>query len=119
MYIQCGPTDDIGNYPGEVIWAELHKRLETVDGWKLKEGWIFQSGVIGMRSFVCDKMQHGQLFIAGDAAHIVPPIGAKGLNLAVADAVYRARALRVLLQDRAAGQARNVHREVPAAHLAR
>ncbi|MEF2279627.1 4-hydroxybenzoate 3-monooxygenase [Deinococcus sp. YIM 134068] len=93
LYIQCGPKDDPADYPDELIWSELHRRLEAEDGWTLTEGRIFQKGVIGMRSFVCDPMQHGRLFIAGDAAHIVPPTGAKGLNLAVADAVYLSRGL--------------------------
>lgn len=93
LYIQCGPAENAADYPDELIWSELHRRLETVDGWTLTEGRIFQKGVIGMRSFVCDPMQHGRLFIAGDAAHIVPPTGAKGLNLAVADAVYLSRGL--------------------------
>ncbi|GMA14146.1 4-hydroxybenzoate 3-monooxygenase (plasmid) [Deinococcus metallilatus] len=93
MYLQCGPTDNAADFPDDLIWSELHRRLETVDGWTLTEGRIFQKNVIGMRSFVCDRMQHGRLYIAGDAAHIVPPTGAKGLNLAVADAVYLARGL--------------------------
>ncbi|GAA5513873.1 4-hydroxybenzoate 3-monooxygenase (NAD(P)H) [Deinococcus carri] len=93
LYLQCGPTDNVADYSDELIWSELHQRLETVDGWTLTEGRIFQKGVIGMRSFVCDRMQHGRLFIGGDAAHIVPPTGAKGLNLAVADAVYLSRGL--------------------------
>ncbi|ABF43817.1 4-hydroxybenzoate 3-monooxygenase (plasmid) [Deinococcus geothermalis DSM 11300] len=78
LYLQCRPTDTVADYPDELIWSELHQRLETADGWTLTEGRIFQKGVIGMRSFVCDRMQHGRLFIGGDAAHIVPPTGAKG-----------------------------------------
>ncbi|WP_102126800.1 4-hydroxybenzoate 3-monooxygenase [Deinococcus planocerae] len=104
LYIQCGPTDDPADYPDELIWSELHRRLETVDGWTLTEGRIFQKGVIGMRSFVCDRMQHGRLFIAGDAAHIVPPTGAKGLNLAVADAVYLSRGLECFYRTGQAGE---------------
>jgi p-hydroxybenzoate 3-monooxygenase len=93
MYIQCDPHDDIANWPDERIWNQLHARLETGDGWRLTEGEIFQKGIIPLRSFVCEPMQHGRLFIAGDAAHIVPPTGAKGLNLAVADVLVLSRAL--------------------------
>ena len=93
LYIQCGPTDHIADYPDELIWRELQTRLATQDDWTLTEGEIFQKSLVGLRSFVTDPMQHGKLFIAGDAAHIVPPTGAKGLNLAVADAVYLYRGL--------------------------
>ena len=93
LYIQCKPDEDIANWPDEKIWRELHLRLETNDGWKLAEGPIIQKGVTGMRSFVVEPMQCGKLFLAGDAAHIVPPTGAKGLNLAVADVRVLARAL--------------------------
>jgi p-hydroxybenzoate 3-monooxygenase len=72
---------------------ELHKRFATNDGWKLTEGPVMQRGVTGMRSFVTEPMQFGKLFLAGDAAHIVPPTGAKGLNLAVADVRVLGRAL--------------------------
>ncbi len=94
LYVQCAPDEDIHKWPDERIWDELHKRLATTDGkWKLTEGPILQKGVTGMRSFVVEPMQHGRLFLAGDAAHIVPPTGAKGLNLAVADIRVLARAL--------------------------
>src|SRR5438067_12363925 len=85
LYFQCDPQDSTDNWPDERIWAELGARLETNDGWELKQGTIFQKGIIAMRSFVLEPMQFGTLFLAGDAAHIVPPTGAKGLNLAVAD----------------------------------
>src|SRR5262249_2249732 len=85
--------EDIATWPDERIWQELHKRLETSDGWRLTEGAVLQKGVTGMRSFVTEPMQFGKLFLAGDAAHIVPPTGAKGLNLAVADVRVLARAL--------------------------
>jgi p-hydroxybenzoate 3-monooxygenase len=75
----------VDNWSDDRIWNEFHTRLENGDGWRLKEGKIFQKGIIGMRSFVSTPMQHGRLFLAGDAAHIVPPTGAKGLNLAVGD----------------------------------
>jgi p-hydroxybenzoate 3-monooxygenase len=93
LYLQCEPDEDLALWPDERIWQELHKRLETKDGWKLTEGPIIQKGVTGMRSFVTEPMQFGKMFLAGDAAHIVPPTGAKGLNLAVADVRVLARAL--------------------------
>ncbi|BCJ88227.1 4-hydroxybenzoate 3-monooxygenase [Effusibacillus dendaii] len=93
LYIQVDPADDIANWSDDRIWTELHARLATEDDWKLIEGPIIQKGIIAMRSFVCDPMQYGRLFLAGDAAHIVPPTGAKGLNLAVADVQILARAL--------------------------
>ena len=93
LYVQCAPDEDINQWPDRRIWDELHKRLATSDGkWKLTEGPILQKGVTGMRSFVVEPMQHGRLFLAGDAAHIVPPTGAKGLNLAASDVVVLAKA---------------------------
>ncbi|MDB5774247.1 MAG: 4-hydroxybenzoate 3-monooxygenase [Herbaspirillum sp.] len=85
LYFQCDPKDSVDNWSDDRIWNELHTRTENNDGWKLKEGRIFQKNIVGMRSFVSQPMQHGRLFLAGDAAHIVPPTGAKGMNLAVAD----------------------------------
>ena len=85
LYFQCDPEDSVENWPDEKIWDEMQKRLETKDGWTLEEGKIFQKNIVQMRSFICEPMQHGRLFLAGDAAHIVPPTGAKGMNLAVAD----------------------------------
>ncbi len=93
MYVQCSPTDKIEDWPDSCIWAELDARLGTNDNWSLTRGEIFQKNIVGLRSFVCEPMQHGKLFIAGDAAHIVPPTGAKGLNLAVADVLVFSRAL--------------------------
>jgi len=93
LYVQVAPEEDIGGWPDERIWQELHTRLETDDGWKLREGKIVEKGITGMRSFVVEPMQFGRLFLAGDAAHIVPPTGAKGMNLAVADVRALARAL--------------------------
>lgn len=92
LYLQCAADEDIRNWPDERIWEELHDRL-AADGWMLTEGAILQKGITGMRSFVVEPMQYGNLFLAGDAAHIVPPTGAKGLNLAVADVRVLARAL--------------------------
>ena len=85
MYLQCEPTDQIENWSDDRIWSELRARLATREGWAPKEGAIFSKVIVGMRSFVTEPMQHGRLFLAGDAAHVVPPTGSKGLNLAVAD----------------------------------
>ena len=93
LYLQVSPDEDIANWPDERIWQELHTRLETDDGWKLNEGPVLEKGITPMRSYVCEKMQHGQLYLAGDAAHIVPPTGAKGMNLAIADVHVLSRAL--------------------------
>ena len=92
LYLQCKPDEDIDQWSDEKIWQELQIRLAS-DGWKLTEGKILQKGVTGMRSFVVEPMQYGRLFLAGDSAHIVPPTGAKGLNLAVADVQVLARAI--------------------------
>jgi p-hydroxybenzoate 3-monooxygenase len=93
LYLQCDPSDDIANWPDERIWEELQTRFATDDGWTLQEGPIVEKGITPMRSFVAEPMQHGRLFLAGDAAHIVPPTGAKGLNLAVHDVKVLAAAL--------------------------
>jgi len=85
LYFQCNPGDSVGNWSDDRIWAELHARLENRDGWRVTEGKIFQKNIVAMRSFVSTPMQSGRLFLAGDAAHIVPPTGAKGMNLAVSD----------------------------------
>jgi p-hydroxybenzoate 3-monooxygenase len=91
LYLQCAHDEEIQNWPDARIWQELHTRL-AAEGWSLTEGPILQKGITGMRSFVVEPMQYGRLFLAGDAAHIVPPTGAKGLNLAVADVYVLARA---------------------------
>nr|WP_211880651.1 4-hydroxybenzoate 3-monooxygenase [Plastoroseomonas hellenica] len=96
LYLQCGPDDDVAAWPDARIWDALHRRLAS-PGWQLAEGAIFAKTVVPLRSFVCETMRHGRLFLAGDAAHIVPPTGAKGLNLAVADVVVLARALEAFL----------------------
>ena len=93
LYLQCAPDEDIGAWSDERIWNELHARLEVTGDWRLNEGPILQKGVTPMRSFVTDPMRFGRLFLAGDAAHIVPPTGAKGMNLAVADVHYLSQAL--------------------------
>jgi p-hydroxybenzoate 3-monooxygenase len=92
LYIQCNPDEDINLWPDERVWQELNTRL-ACDGWQLTQGRVLQKGITGMRSFVVEPMQYGRLFLAGDSAHIVPPTGAKGLNLAVADVRVLARAL--------------------------
>jgi p-hydroxybenzoate 3-monooxygenase len=84
LYLQVRPDEDLGVWSNERIWEELERRL-GLEGWTLNTGEIIEKGITGMRSFVVEPMQHGRLFLAGDAAHIVPPTGAKGLNLAVAD----------------------------------
>jgi p-hydroxybenzoate 3-monooxygenase len=88
LYLQCAPDEDVNDWSDDRIWAELIARLGTADGWKPNTGAILQKGITPMRSFVAEPMRYGRLFLAGDAAHIVPPTGAKGLNLAMAD-VYR------------------------------
>ena len=84
LYLQVRPDEDLDEWPDDRIWAELDERL-GLEGWTLNMGEIVEKGITGMRSFVVEPMQCGRLFLAGDAAHIVPPTGAKGLNLAVAD----------------------------------
>jgi p-hydroxybenzoate 3-monooxygenase len=96
LYLQVRADEDVGQWPDDRIWAELKTRLE-VPGWELKEGPIGEKSVTPMRSFVAAPMRAGRLFLAGDAAHIVPPTGAKGLNLAVADVAVLADALTDLV----------------------
>ena len=93
LYLQCEPDEDLAKWPDDRIWQELLTRSATRDGWAPQQGLVLQKGVTGMRSFVVEPMQDGRLFLAGDAAHIVPPTGAKGLNLAVADVAVLARGL--------------------------
>jgi p-hydroxybenzoate 3-monooxygenase len=82
LYIQVDPADDVANWSDERVWEELHLRL-SADGWTLDEGPVLEKSITPMRSFVAAPMRYRSLFLAGDAAHIVPPTGAKGLNLAV------------------------------------
>ena len=93
LYLQCAAGEQLDAWPDERIWRELRARLHMHDGWMPNEGPILQKGLTGLRSFVVEPMRAGRLFLAGDAAHIVPPTGAKGLNLAAADAWRLARAL--------------------------
>jgi p-hydroxybenzoate 3-monooxygenase len=100
MYLQVHPDEDIVEWPDERIWAELHTRLAGDAGFALTEGPLLDKSVTPMRSFVSGSMQRGRLFIAGDAAHIVPPTGAKGMNLAVADVRLLSHALGGYYADR-------------------
>lgn len=92
-YIQCEPDEDINKWSDQQIWDELQKRMETKDGFRLNEGRIFEKGVTPMRGFVCEPMQYGNLYLVGDSAHIVPPTGAKGMNLALGDVKVLADAI--------------------------
>jgi p-hydroxybenzoate 3-monooxygenase len=86
QYLQVAPDEDLENWPDASVWAELKTRFDDEAGFDLEEGEIFEKGITPMRSFVAEPMQYGRLFLVGDAAHIVPPTGAKGMNLAIADA---------------------------------
>jgi p-hydroxybenzoate 3-monooxygenase len=99
LYLQCSPDEDLAHWSDDRIWSELKTRLRTLDGWEPAEGPITQRAVAPMRSFVAEPMRYGRLFLAGDAAHIVPPTGAKGLNLAVADVWRLANALAAYYQS--------------------
>jgi p-hydroxybenzoate 3-monooxygenase len=98
LYLQVPPEEDIAAWPDDRIWAELQRRL-ALPGWELTEGPVLEKGITPMRSFVSSPMRHGRLFLAGDAAHIVPATGAKGLNLALADVTVLAAALTSLVRD--------------------
>ncbi|MER5602719.1 4-hydroxybenzoate 3-monooxygenase [Streptomyces sp. NPDC002265] len=93
LYLQVPEGTDVAAWSDDEIWSELDRRLETDDGFTLRRGAVTQKSVTPMRSYVHEPMRHGRLFLAGDAAHIVPPTGAKGLNLAIGDVVTLARAL--------------------------
>jgi p-hydroxybenzoate 3-monooxygenase len=94
LYFQVPPKEKIENWSDEAIWDEMLTRMTTLDGWRPHVGRIVQKGVTPMRSFVAAPMRHGRLFLAGDSAHIVPPTGAKGLNLAASDVLVLARAMK-------------------------
>ncbi len=93
LYLQVDPDEDLAAWSDECIWQELAVRMQTNDGFTLQSGPILEKGITAMRSYVVEPMQFGRLFLAGDAAHIVPPTGAKGMNLALADARVLAHAL--------------------------
>jgi p-hydroxybenzoate 3-monooxygenase len=99
LYLQCTPDEDLAKWPDDRVWEELCARMRTEDGWAPASGRVIQKGLTGMRSFVIEPMQFGRLFLAGDAAHIVPPTGAKGLNLAIADVRVLARALEAFYKS--------------------
>jgi len=98
LYLQCAPEEDVNNWSEEQIWDALDTRLSSEAGWRVNRGPIIQKGVTPMRSWVTEPMQHGRLFLAGDAAHIVPPTGAKGMNLAMADVRVLSRAIETFLK---------------------
>ncbi|MBL6455888.1 4-hydroxybenzoate 3-monooxygenase [Belnapia sp. T6] len=101
LYLQCAPDEEIAHWSDDRIWSELHARLARRDGIdQVQEGPILQKGITAMRSYVVEPMRHGRLFLAGDAAHIVPPTGAKGMNLAIADIRVLARALEAFFTGR-------------------
>ncbi|HVV63346.1 MAG TPA: 4-hydroxybenzoate 3-monooxygenase [Pseudolabrys sp.] len=110
LYFQCAPDEDIENWPDDRIWKELHARLGGAR--KLQEGKIVQKGVTPMRSFVVEPMQYGRLFLAGDSAHIVPPTGAKGMNLAFADVRILARAIGEFYKSGSSEQLDNYSQKV-------
>ena len=95
LYVQCAPDDSADNWSDDRLWNELTIRLGTKEGWKPNIGPIMQKSITPMRSYVCAPMRHGHMFLAGDAAHIVPPTGAKGMNLAVSDVIVLSRALEM------------------------
>jgi p-hydroxybenzoate 3-monooxygenase len=99
LYLQCEPDEDLSLWPDERVWDELETRLQGGTERRLARGPVLQKGVTAMRSFVVEPMQYGRLFLAGDAAHIVPPTGAKGMNLAVADVRVLSRALETFYRS--------------------
>jgi p-hydroxybenzoate 3-monooxygenase len=98
LYVQCDPSDDVADWSDDRLWNELLLRLTTKDGWKPNIGPIIQKSITPMRSFVATPMRHGRLFLAGDAAHIVPPTGAKGMNLAISDVTVLSRAFEMFFK---------------------
>ena len=98
LYLQVRPDENLDEWPDDRIWEELRLRL-GLEGWTLNTGEVLEKGITGMRSFVVEPMQHWRLFLAGDAAHIVPATGAKGLNLAVADVRLLAAAIAAWYRD--------------------
>ena len=112
LYVQVDPDEDIANWPDDRIWSELHQRLAS-PGWELTEGPVLEKSITPMRSFVAAPMRYRSLVLAGDAAHIVPPTGAKGLNLAVADVTVLAHGARRSPARRQRYGARGVLRSLP------
>ncbi|CAM3835770.1 4-hydroxybenzoate 3-monooxygenase [Kibdelosporangium persicum] len=99
LYLQVDPSDVMADWPDTRIWEELHARFASSGDFSLHEGPILERLLSPMRSFVVEPLRYGRLFLAGDSAHIVPPTGAKGMNLAMADVLVLSRALKALLQD--------------------
>jgi p-hydroxybenzoate 3-monooxygenase len=116
LYLQCAPDEDLAQW-SDGIWNELQTRLSCTDGWGPTEGRVLQKGVTGMRSFVAEPLQFGRLFLAGDAAHIVPPTGAKGMNLAFANVHHLAEALGSFLLRWERAQAGKLLGDLPTPHL--
>jgi p-hydroxybenzoate 3-monooxygenase len=106
LYLQCRAEEDLAEWPDDRIWEELFLRFESSDGWRPAEGPILSKSVTPLRSFVVEPMQFGRLYLAGDAAHIVPPTGAKGLNLAVADVSVLAQGIAAWYRKHDAEQLR-------------
>ncbi len=98
LYLQVQPDEDLANWPDDRVWDELQVRLQCDDGWRLNEGPVLEKSLTTMRSYVIEPMQYGSLFLAGDAAHIVPPTGAKGMNLALADVYVLSEAIAEYLK---------------------
>jgi p-hydroxybenzoate 3-monooxygenase len=99
LYFQCDPSDSVDNWSDDRIWAELHARVDGPDA-SVTDGRIFQKAILQFRSFVCEPMQYGRLFLAGDSAHTVPPTGAKGMNLAIADVGVLSKALAAFYEHK-------------------
>src|SRR4029078_8107666 len=100
LYLQVDPDDDVAEWPDDRVWHELQRRTALVgEPWTIEEGPILQKGITPTRSFVVEPMQYGRLYLAGDAAHIGPPTGAKGMNLAVADVLYLCEGLATHYRD--------------------
>ncbi|MFD6860455.1 4-hydroxybenzoate 3-monooxygenase [Rhodococcus sp. NPDC060090] len=99
MYFQCDPGEDASSWSEEQIWDELQRRVDGADGFELTRGRIFEQMVLPFRSYVCEPLRHSNLFLVGDAGHTVPPTGAKGLNLALADVKVLAEALTSFFGD--------------------
>jgi p-hydroxybenzoate 3-monooxygenase len=107
LYLQCDPAEEISEWSDDRIWDELLQRFSCRDGWVPNVGPVLQKSVTPMRSFVTEPMQFGRLFLAGDAAHIVPPTGAKGMNLAISDVKVLAEGLGAFFLHNDSGPLRN------------
>jgi p-hydroxybenzoate 3-monooxygenase len=100
LYLQCTPEEDLAEWPDDRVWEELCTRMRTEEGWSPAVGPVLQKSVNAMRSFVIEPMQYGRMFLAGDAAHIVPPTGAKGLNLAISDVLALSQGFEAFYKSR-------------------